>query len=232
MPATSALWITGPGAVAFRDAPLPPAGEGDVLVEAAWSGISLGIEALVLRGGVPVSERRRMRAPFQAGDFPWPVRYGYAAVGRVVDGPTGLASRTVFVLHPHQDRFTVPATMAVPARRRCRGSAAVLAASMETALNVEHSVTASVTAEGEAMYSVEVRDHAMIAHSLPAPVFGAEPAFAGRLTTTEALSRHVFDALAATVRGGRLADGGRLRRARVALHESHVARAWYEAEVR
>jgi NADPH:quinone reductase-like Zn-dependent oxidoreductase len=86
MPATSALWITGPGAVAFRDAPLPPAGEGDVLVEAAWSGISLGIEALVLRGGVPVSERRRMRAPFQAGDFPWPVRYGYAAVGRVVDG--------------------------------------------------------------------------------------------------------------------------------------------------
>jgi hypothetical protein len=69
MPATSALWITHPGAVAFRDAPLPPAGEGDVVVEAGWSGISRGTEALVLRGGVPVSERRRMRAPFQAGDF-------------------------------------------------------------------------------------------------------------------------------------------------------------------
>lgn len=131
------------------------------------------------------------------------------------------------------------------------------------------------------MFAVEVRDHIMIAHSLPAPVFGpaqgvhgatfivdaaffaeelsehgivvdigiatdllsaalaplkyknldAEPAFAGRLTTTEVLARHVFDALAAAARAGRLDDGGRIARIRVTLHESHVARAWYEASV-
>ena len=57
----------------------------------------------------------------------------------------------------------------------------------------------------------------------------AEPAFAGRLTTTEVLARHVFDALAAAARAGRLEDGGRIARIRVTLHESHVARAWYEA---
>ncbi|MBP7002816.1 6-carboxytetrahydropterin synthase [Amaricoccus sp.] len=129
------------------------------------------------------------------------------------------------------------------------------------------------------MYAVEVRDHVMIAHSLPDPVFGpaqglhgatyvvdaaffaealdahgivcdiglatqalAEalaplryrnldelPVFAGRLTTTEALCGHVWDALAAAARSGGLGEGGRrLARLRVTLHESHVARAWRE----
>ena len=54
------------------------------------------------------------------------------------------------------------------------------------------------------------------------------PAFAGRLTTTEVLCRHIFDALAEAAGAGRLGDGGRLRRIRVTLHESHAARAWYE----
>ena len=132
------------------------------------------------------------------------------------------------------------------------------------------------------MYAVEVRDHVMIAHSLPDPVFGpaqamhgatfvvdaafftAEldaqglavdiglatdalgkaleplrytnldeaPEFEGRITTTEVLAKHVFDALVAAVRAGRLGPGGdRIRRIRVRLHESHVARGWYEEDL-
>ena len=131
------------------------------------------------------------------------------------------------------------------------------------------------------MFAVEVRDHVMVAHSLPAEVFGpaqglhgatfvVDAAFfaeeldengivvdiglatealgaalaplryrnlddvaelAGRITTTEVLSRHVFESLAAAVRSGRLGDGGRIRRLRVTLHESHVARGWFEAEI-
>lgn len=130
-----ALWITGPGAVALRSEPVA-CGPDAVLVETLWSGISRGTEALVLRGGVPAAEHARMRAPLQAGDFPWPVKYGYAAVGTVAEGPAGLAGRTVFVLHPHQDRFAVPAAMAVPVPEAVPPGRAILAANMETALTV------------------------------------------------------------------------------------------------
>lgn len=131
------------------------------------------------------------------------------------------------------------------------------------------------------MFAVEVRDHIMIAHSLPAPVFGPAqrmhgatfvvdaaflgeeldrhgivvdiglattalsaaleplryrnlddlPEFSGRFTTTEVLCRHVFDALAAAVREGRVGEGATVRRIRVTLHESHAARAWFEGSV-
>jgi 6-pyruvoyl-tetrahydropterin synthase len=130
------------------------------------------------------------------------------------------------------------------------------------------------------MYAVEVRDHIMIAHSLPGEVFGpaqglhgatflvdvaffretlgadnivvdiglalqalreilqplnyanldARPEFGGKTTTTEFLARHIFEHMAAAAREGRLgADSAHVARLRVTLHESHVARAWYEA---
>jgi hypothetical protein len=130
-----ALWITAPGVAELRDEAVV-AGPGDVVVETRFSGISRGTEALVWRGGVPKSERARMRAPLQAGSFPFPVKYGYAAVGRVADGPPDLAGREVFVLHPHQNVFAAPAEMVVPLPRGVPPSRAVLAANMETALNV------------------------------------------------------------------------------------------------
>ncbi len=111
------------------------AGPQDVVVRTLWSGVSRGTERLVASGQVPASEHERMRAPLQQGDFPFPVKYGYCAVGTVEDGPDALQGRTVFVLHPHQQSFAAPAAMAnvvpeaVPARR------AILAANMETALN-------------------------------------------------------------------------------------------------
>ncbi|MGW9587113.1 zinc-dependent alcohol dehydrogenase [Microbacterium sp. NPDC055455] len=101
-----------------------------------WTGVSRGTESLVARGQVPVTERERMRAPFQEGDFPFPVKYGYLNVGVVEDGPPDVRGRTVFALYPHQSRFVVPAEAlavvpeGVPARR------AVLAGAVETAVNV------------------------------------------------------------------------------------------------
>lgn len=130
------LWIVGPGQAELRCAELRQPGAEDVLVETRFTGISRGTEALVLAGRVPPAEHTRMRCPFQAGDFPHPVQYGYAAVGRVSAGPKALKGREVFVLHPHQDRFTVPADMAIPLPRDVPPERAVLAANLETALNV------------------------------------------------------------------------------------------------
>ena len=104
-----ALWMAAPGVAEIREEAVGAPGADEVLVEAAFSGISRGTEALVFRGGVPEGERERMRAPLQAGGFGFPVKYGYAAVGRVADGPATLVGRDVFVLHPHQDRFLAPA---------------------------------------------------------------------------------------------------------------------------
>lgn len=130
-----AFWVTSPGHGEIRPEVLTPASAGDVVVRTRWSGISRGTESLVFHGRVPPSEYQRMRAPFQDGDFPAPVKYGYANVGVVEQGPEGLAGRTVFCLFPHQTRYVVPADAvhlvpdAVPVRR------AILAANMETALN-------------------------------------------------------------------------------------------------
>ena len=133
---TRSFWIREPGHGEILCAELPPRQAGEVLVRALYSGISRGTEALIFRGGVPPSQRAAMRAPFQDGEFPGPLKYGYSSVGAVEEGPDRLRGRTVFCLYPHQDRYCVPAEAvhlvpaAVPSRR------AVLAANMETAVNV------------------------------------------------------------------------------------------------
>src|SRR4030095_7174666 len=91
-----AFWIAEPGRGEIREETLPSPGDGDVVVRALYSGVSRGTEALVFNGRVPVSEHARMRAPFQAGEFPAPVKYGYASVGRVERGPRDLVDRRVF----------------------------------------------------------------------------------------------------------------------------------------
>lgn len=130
-----AFWIEAAGRGALRSANVS-SGPDEVVVRTRYSGISRGTESLVFRGGVPATERSQMRAPLQEGDFPFPVKYGYAAVGEVMDGPRALVGRAVFVLHPHQERFAAPAGMAIeiPADIPCRR--AVLAANAETALNI------------------------------------------------------------------------------------------------
>ncbi|MBI3047288.1 MAG: zinc-binding alcohol dehydrogenase [Acidobacteria bacterium] len=130
-----AFWVVAPGRGEIRTEPLGAPSDGEVLVQTLYSGISRGTEALVFGGQVPRSEWHRMRAPFQAGDFPAPVKYGYASVGRVERGPGALAGRTVFVLHPHQTRFIVPADAVHPLPDEVPPARAVLAANLETAIN-------------------------------------------------------------------------------------------------
>jgi threonine dehydrogenase-like Zn-dependent dehydrogenase len=124
-----ALWYVGPGRVEIRDEALGPVPAGTVRIRAHHSAISRGTESLIAAGRVPPSEYRRMRAPFMAGDFPFPVKYGYATVGMLGSG------QTVFALHPHQTVFDMPAAAAVPVPANVPASRAVLAANMETALN-------------------------------------------------------------------------------------------------
>ncbi|HEX7969981.1 MAG TPA: zinc-binding alcohol dehydrogenase [Stellaceae bacterium] len=130
-----AFWIVAPGRGELRAMPLVPPREGEVLVRASASGISRGTESLVFQGRVAPSQYRAMRCPFQDGDFPAPVKYGYASVGVVEDGPAELRGRRVFCLHPHQDRYVVPSDAVVPVPDAVPDRRAVLAANMETAVN-------------------------------------------------------------------------------------------------
>jgi len=129
-----ALWIVSPGHAALRTAPLAAPGPGEVLVETLHSGVSRGTESLVFRGGVPLSLAEQMRCPFQEGDFPGPVKYGYCSVGRIAGG-AGAIGQAVFCLHPHQDRYVVPASAVTPIPDGVPPARAVLAANLETALN-------------------------------------------------------------------------------------------------
>ncbi len=130
-----ACWVVAPGHAELRDEPVPSGGPDTVLVRTLHSAISRGTESRVFRGEVPSSEYARMRAPFQSGDFPAPVKYGYSNVGLVEQGPRELLGRPVFCLFPHQSLYRVPVQAVhllpegVPAAR------AVLAANMETAVN-------------------------------------------------------------------------------------------------
>jgi threonine dehydrogenase-like Zn-dependent dehydrogenase len=130
-----AFWIAAPGRGEIRSEPLAPPGPGEVLIRTRYTGISRGTETLVFRGEVPVSEYERMRAPFQAGEFPAPVKYGYINVGEVEQGPRELHGRTVFCLHPHQTRYVVPAQSVYALPDTLPPARAVLAANLETAVN-------------------------------------------------------------------------------------------------
>lgn len=129
------IWYAQPGVAEMRTSPLPVPCEGTALVRTLFTGISRGTERLVLSGAVPEAERARMRAPLQEGEFPFPVKYGYCAVGVVEAGPPELIGRTVFCLHPHQDHFIAPLGMLVPVPEGIPPRRATLAANMETALN-------------------------------------------------------------------------------------------------
>jgi len=130
-----AFWVAEPGRGEIRSEPLAAVAADEVRVRALYSGISRGTEALVFRGRVPPSEFERMRAPFQDGRFPAPVKYGYASVGEVEKGPADLRGRFVFTLFPHQTRYVVPSTAVHVLPVSTPPARAVLAANLETAIN-------------------------------------------------------------------------------------------------
>jgi NADPH:quinone reductase-like Zn-dependent oxidoreductase len=133
-----AFWVTGQaqGRIDETSISPDPAGQADtVLVNTIFSGISRGTESLVFSNQVPESEFQTMKSPFQEGEFPYPVKYGYANVGRVIEGPEDLRGKSVFCLYPHQDKYRVPASAVIPLPEGLPESRAVLAANMETAVN-------------------------------------------------------------------------------------------------
>jgi Zn-dependent alcohol dehydrogenase len=130
MIASRAFWSVGPGRGKILSNTLRPSSANCTIIRTIASGVSRGTEALVFEGRVPPSQYRAMRAPLMEGEFPFPVKYGYSTVGYTEDG------KRVFVLHPHQDVFVAPETMCIPIPDKVPMHRAVLAANMETAVNV------------------------------------------------------------------------------------------------
>jgi threonine dehydrogenase-like Zn-dependent dehydrogenase len=130
-----AFWLREPGLGEIRPVSLPEPGPTDVVVRTVRTGVSRGTETLVFRGGVPASQYAAMRAPFQEGDFPGPVKYGYLNVGVVEHGPPELTGRTVFCLYPHQTAYVVPADAVTVVPEQVPPTRAVLAGTVETAVN-------------------------------------------------------------------------------------------------
>ncbi|RJQ73853.1 dehydrogenase [Pseudonocardiaceae bacterium YIM PH 21723] len=129
------LWLNAVGIPEIKSVPVTDPRPGEVGVRTLWSGVSRGTESIVLRGGVPQNQRDAMRAPFQEGDFPWPVKYGYLNVGVVELGPPDLVGRTVFCLYPHQTHYVVPESAVTPVPDAVPARRAILAGTVETAVN-------------------------------------------------------------------------------------------------
>ncbi len=134
-PMASAYWITAPRRGELRPQALPALRPGEVLVKTLYGAISRGTESLVFNNLIPESQYDAMAAPFQEGSLPFPVKYGYISVGKVLEGPEDLLGRAVFCLHPHQSAYVVPSEDVVPLPPDLPPERAVLAANMETALN-------------------------------------------------------------------------------------------------
>jgi threonine dehydrogenase-like Zn-dependent dehydrogenase len=134
-PTARAFWLRSPGHGEIREVRLQPPGREEVLVRVLYSGVSRGTETVVFHGGVPANQYAAMRAPFQEGDFPGPVKYGYLSVGVVEQGPDQLVGRTVFCLYPHKTRYVVAASAVVLVPDAVPAARAVLAGTVETAVN-------------------------------------------------------------------------------------------------
>jgi threonine dehydrogenase-like Zn-dependent dehydrogenase len=128
-PEAHAFWLRAPGRAEIRPVALARPGDGDVLVRTLRSAVSRGTETRAFQGAVPPD------APFQEGTFPGPVKYGYLNVGAVEEGPAALRGRTVFCLYPHQTAYVVPAAAVTVVPDDVPPARAVLAGTVETAVN-------------------------------------------------------------------------------------------------
>lgn len=178
-----ALWHVGQGRVEIRDEALEPA---ETRARALVSAVSRGTERLVHEGRAPESERARMRGPNMGGDFPFPVKYGYAWVGEVEAGPEALVGRHVFALHPHQTRIGLPADALRLLPEGLPPARATLAANMETALNALWDAGA---APGDRCLVVGAGPLGLLTASLLARLPGAEVAVTDKLAERAEISR-------------------------------------------
>ncbi len=196
-PAPLALWVTGPSSCSLLHAGSEPGPE-DLEIETLYSGISRGTESLVFTGKVPASEHATMRAPFQEGEFTFPVKYGYAVVGRVLN--SSRKDERIFALYPHQTRFFIPGVMAFTVPDTIPAGRAVLAANMETALNIVWDAGISA---GDRVMIVGCGVVGALVGFLAAGIPGTEVTLIDILETRETLARQLGCAFAtpATVSG-------------------------------
>ena len=223
-----AFWATAPGQGALRTETLPEPGPGELRLRMLASGVSRGTEALVLAGRVPPSQHAAMRAPLMGGAFPFPVKYGYCAVGQTEAG------QRVFVLHPHQDRCNVPEAMCVPVPDAVPTPRAILAANMETALNL---IWDAAPLAGERMLVVGAGVVGLLVAALLARIPAARVTVVDVLPARELLARAFGCAFAApdAVQGGQellvhcsaTEAGLRLCLARAAFEARIVEASWY-----
>jgi hypothetical protein len=180
MTGTRAFWTVAAGRGELRDEELRAPDADSVLLRTLASGVSRGTESLVFAGAVPASQHAAMRAPMMAGDFPFPVKYGYSAVARTPEG------RRVFLLHPHQDRIVAPRAQCVAVPDAVATPRAVLAANMETALNI---VWDAVPLAGERMLVIGAGVVGLLTASLLARVPGARVSVVDTDARREAIAR-------------------------------------------
>ncbi|HEY1298425.1 MAG TPA: zinc-binding alcohol dehydrogenase [Chloroflexota bacterium] len=132
------LWFAGPHQVELRTEAELPLGATDVRIQTLASAISHGTEMLVFRGQVP--DDLGLDLPTLRGSFGFPIKYGYASVGRVTEtGPQVSAvdvGDRVFVHHPHQTEYVVPETMPIRLPAGLNPELGVFLANVETAINV------------------------------------------------------------------------------------------------
>ncbi|HSK25545.1 MAG TPA: zinc-binding alcohol dehydrogenase [Jiangellales bacterium] len=197
-----AFWVAAPGRGEIRPEELPEPGPGDVLVRTLWSGVSRGTESTIFLGRVPASVRDQMRAPFQVGEPPGPVKYGYLSVGLVERGPPALVGREVFCLYPHQTRYVVPAAAVHPLPENLPASRAVLAGNAETAVNALWDAGPRI---GDRLTVVG----AGVVGSLVAALAAGIPGAAVQLVDVDPRRAAVATALGAEFRAPDDADGGR-----------------------
>ncbi|NAZ86913.1 zinc-dependent alcohol dehydrogenase [Kineococcus indalonis] len=207
-----AFWTTAPGTGELREEELPVLGVSDVEVTAEFSAISRGTEALVLAGAVPPSQHDVMRAPYQSGEFPFPVKYGYLSVGTVTAAGgrvPEMLGRRVFCPHPHQDRYVVPASAVLAVPAAVPAARAVLAGMLETAVNGVWDAQVGV---GDRVSVVGAGVLGMLVAALAARVPG---------TDVELVEVRADRARVAAALGGRLVAPDDARRERdVVLHTS------------
>jgi 2-desacetyl-2-hydroxyethyl bacteriochlorophyllide A dehydrogenase len=139
-PRARSLWFTAPRTAELREEAVPPPGPGEVRVETVASAVSAGTEMLVYRGEVP--QDLPLDLPTLRGGYAFPIKFGYAASGRVIDAGLGVerlfSGDPVFVHHPHQEVFVVPAWMPVRLPDDLDPQRGAFVANLETALNVVH----------------------------------------------------------------------------------------------
>jgi 2-desacetyl-2-hydroxyethyl bacteriochlorophyllide A dehydrogenase len=132
-----ALYFLGPAQVEVRQEPLPDPGPEQVLVQTLFSGISPGTEMLIYRDEFPAEVTLDATIASLAGTFRYPLKYGYAAVGRVVEAgsrvPGGWTGRLVFAFQPHESHFLATPEELLPVPEGISPEIATMLPNMETA---------------------------------------------------------------------------------------------------